>query len=449
MAISLLSFASALGNLFDDLPRWYSAVAECCACLVYILVSKRRYKPWITALLSMVFCGVIVGLALLPVKDNKLLSVMLLLLTFVIMYTFITLSTNCTLLETGFLWARALVAAEFVASCEWQLQYFFATQAKLFTGASGYVFMAIFYVALFLLLFFIERGNNSYLKVNQAECAFSVLIAVLVFIISNITLINPGTPFSSAYATEFFYIRTLVDLIGLLSLYIYQSQRISWYSRRNADFMEHLLENQRQKYLQSQEVYDQINYRYHDLKYHLQMLKTESVEERNKYIAELEEDIKKFESYYRTDNEVLDILLANASKTFRENDIRFICVADGKALSFMDKLDVYALFGNALDNAVESLVQIKDKDKRLLKMSVNTQNNFVFIKVQNCYEHNLVTNDGDFETTKKEKYNHGFGIKSMRQIAEKYNGTLEIDTADNWFTVCILIPRAPSTDNAN
>ena len=115
----------------------------------------------------------------------------------------------------------------------------------------------------------------------------------------------------------------------------------------------------------------------------------------------------------------------------------------------MDKLDVYALFGNALDNAVESLVQIKDKDKRLLKMSVNTQNNFVFIKVQNCYEHNLVTNDGDFETTKKEKYNHGFGIKSMRQIAEKYNGTLEIDTADNWFTVCILIPRAPSTDNAN
>lgn len=209
------------------------------------------------------------------------------------------------------------------------------------------------------------------------------------------------------------------------------------------------MENQRQKYLQSQEVYDQINYRYHDLKYHLQMLKTESVEERNKYIAELEEDIKQFESYYRTDNEVLDILLANESKTFRDNDIKFVCVADGKALSFMDKLDVYSLFGNALDNAVESLVKIADKDKRLLRMQVNTQNSFVFVKVQNYYEHNLVTNDGDFETTKKEKYNHGFGIKSMRQVVGKYNGTLEIDTSGNWFTVCVLIPRPTSSKSAN
>ena len=81
--------------------------------------------------------------------------------------------------------------------------------------------MAVFYLVLFALLYFVERGNNSYLKVSRAECVFSMLIAVLVFLISNITLINPGTPFSSAYATEFFYIRTLVDLIGLLSLYIY------------------------------------------------------------------------------------------------------------------------------------------------------------------------------------------------------------------------------------
>ena len=84
------------------------------------------------------------------------------------MYTFITLCTNCTLLESGFLWARALVAAEFVASCEWQLQYFFATQAKVFAEAGGYVFMAVFYLVLFALLYFVERGNNSYLKVSRA-----------------------------------------------------------------------------------------------------------------------------------------------------------------------------------------------------------------------------------------------------------------------------------------
>lgn len=441
MATSLLGFASALGNLFDDLPRWYSAVSECCACIVYILISKRRRGWWQTAISSILFCGVIVGLALLPVKENKLLSILLLGLSFVVMYTFLVVCTDCTLLEDGFLWARALVAAEFVASCQWQLQYYFINNRFPDSAAAGHIFMAFFYLLCFATLYFIERGNNVYLKVKPWECAFSVLIACLVFLISNITLINPSTPFSSAYAAEFFYIRTLVDLVGVLSLYIYQSQRIADYQRRNADFMASLLERQREKYLQSQDVYDQINYRYHDLKYHLQMLKTESVEERNAYIAKLENDLKQFERYYHTDNEVLDIVLANKSKAIQENDIRFFCVADGKLLDFMDKLDIYSLFGNALDNAVESLSKIADKDKRLLRLCVTAQNSFVLIKIQNYYCHALVTEDGELQTTKDEKRNHGFGIRSMRQIAEKYSGTLEIDTADNYFTLCVLLPR--------
>lgn len=441
MVTSLLSFASAIGNLFDDMPRWYSAVAECCACIVYILATKRRYGWLRTAFTATAFCAVIVGLAVLPVKDNKLLSVMLLLLSFVVMYTFIMVCTNCTPLDAGFLWARALVAAEFVASCQWQLQYYFVNGKVSDTSAIGYVFMAVFYSVAYVSLYFVERGNNVHLKVSPWECVFAVAIAGLVFFISNITLINPSTPFSSAYAAEFFYIRTLVDLVGILSLYIYQSQRIAEYQRRNADFMENLFERQKEKYLQSQEVYDQINYRYHDLKYHLQMLKSESVDERNAYIAQLENDLKQFERYYHTDNEVLDIVLANESKAIQANDIRFFCVADGKVLDFMDKFDIYALFGNALDNAVESLIRTPDKDKRLLRLCVTTQNSFVLIKIQNYYSHSLVTEDGELKTTKKEQKNHGYGIRSMRQIVEKYGGTLEIDTGDNYFTVCMLIPR--------
>lgn len=52
----------------------------------------------------------------------------------------------------------------------------------------------------------------------------------------------------------------------------------------------------------------------------------------------------------------------------------------------MDVMDISALFGNALDNAIESVKKIPDREKRLIHVAVAKQKGFLRIRVENCYE---------------------------------------------------------------
>jgi sensor histidine kinase regulating citrate/malate metabolism len=68
------------------------------------------------------------------------------------------------------------------------------------------------------------------------------------------------------------------------------------------------------------------------------------------------------------------------------------------------------------------------------------QNRLVLIQVQNYYEGTLRFENGLPLTTKKNKYDHGFGMKSIQHIAESYNGTMTVQANDGIFMLQILIP---------
>ena len=106
----------------------------------------------------------------------------------------------------------------------------------------------------------------------------------------------------------------------------------------------------------------------------------------------------------------------------------------------MTDSDVSVLFGNALDNAIESVSKIPAPEKRLIHLSVNTQKAFVHIRLENCCEEQLSFRDGIPITTKSDAAYHGFGMKSMRKITEKYDGTLTTALKDGWFELRILLP---------
>ena len=112
---------------------------------------------------------------------------------------------------------------------------------------------------------------------------------------------------------------------------------------------------------------------------------------------------------------------------------------DGKELEFMQPMDISALFGNALDNAIESVKKISDRQKRLIHVSVARQKNFLRIKVENCYEGDLEFENGMPKTTKQDKRYHGYGMKSIRKIVEKYNGSVTVNAEDGWFELRILM----------
>ena len=117
-------------------------------------------------------------------------------------------------------------------------------------------------------------------------------------------------------------------------------------------------------------------------------------------------------------------------------------MADGARLDFMKVEDIYAIFGNALDNAIRAVMELEDAMKRVISVKIVIQNSILMIQIQNYYKGSLHFENGLPLTTKKNKRDHGYGMKSIQHTAEKYDGTITVNTENTIFMLQILIPVA-------
>ena len=117
-------------------------------------------------------------------------------------------------------------------------------------------------------------------------------------------------------------------------------------------------------------------------------------------------------------------------------------MADGALLNFMDVMDLSAVFGNALDNAIECEERIAEPEKRLIHVSVSAQRGFVLIRFENYCEDAPSFSEGLPVTTKEDRNYHGYGLKSIRYVAKKYGGTVTVRMEKQWFVLQLLFPRS-------
>lgn len=178
-------------------------------------------------------------------------------------------------------------------------------------------------------------------------------------------------------------------------------------------------EDQRQ-YELSKKTIDIINVKHHDLKKKLSQMQTAFSSED---MRSVEKAVDVYDRCFRTGNEALDVLLTQSSLLGQEDGITISFTGNGADLSFMSTMDVYSLFGNALDNAIEAVRRIPQKEQRIIDIVTEKKGALILIVVKNYFVGQLVLENGAPVTTKTEEEGfHGFGIKSMRMIAEKYNG---------------------------
>ena len=156
---------------------------------------------------------------------------------------------------------------------------------------------------------------------------------------------------------------------------------------------------------------EKINIRYHDLK---QQYSRATDEER----ARLEEEMDNLNLRYLTGNKALDITLTQKSALCGQAGIQLVCSADGSCLEDMKHYHIYSLLGNALDNAIECLTQVNDASKRVITLDISRCRDMAVIRVQNYTPAPPMLRDGAIVTTKQDTEEHGYGIKSIKSIAE-------------------------------
>jgi sensor histidine kinase regulating citrate/malate metabolism len=224
-------------------------------------------------------------------------------------------------------------------------------------------------------------------------------------------------------------------------LYSLQDRWLEMQTRRELDSIQTLLQHQYEMYRQSRENIEIVNRKFHDLKHQIGVIRMEpDQKKREEYLKQVESGLKNAEADINTGNSVLDTILTGKQMYCKQNNIDMTVVADGTLLHFMEVMDICSIFGNALDNAIESVEKLSEPQKRLIRVAVYNQNNFLMIRVENYFESPLDMTNGEIQTTKKDKDYHGYGVKSIRYTAEQYGGSVSITAEDNWFYLRILIP---------
>ena len=175
----------------------------------------------------------------------------------------------------------------------------------------------------------------------------------------------------------------------------------------------------------------------HDLKNHLLILQAQAGNGREVWnsIQDLKSQMEEYENYYHTGNEFLDIIIRDKARAAKERGIDFSAVLSLSGTEFLEMLDISAIFGNALDNAIEASLNLP-KEQRLITVKGNRIRNMIVISVENNAKDAVFSG----ATTKKDSFLHGFGIANMKTAVSKYGGECSTKMEDGVFSLKILIP---------
>lgn len=203
------------------------------------------------------------------------------------------------------------------------------------------------------------------------------------------------------------------------------------------NFLTQLVHIQEEQYRTSKANVEMVNIKCHDMKHQISHITSTTDPDA---IRELEQIISVYDSSLQTGNEILDVCLMEKKLLCEKNSIKLDCIANGQCLSFMQPSDLFSLFGNALDNAMEAVCKLDDVEKRIIFVSVKEELGMAIIHVENNYTGELIMADGIPRTSKDDEFYHGYGVKSIRMVVEKYDGNMALLPQNGIFNLNITIP---------
>lgn len=438
--MTIMNFLATL----PDIPRILTAVSEWLACIVCIMAMKRWVERWKLAAISL--AALIIQSMFLIFTDglNGILWNLCMLASFLLMFLFLRLCIKESWMLIAGNCCTAFIVSEFAASVIWQLRcYLYGEEAP-----DGDIWKQAVLISVYLVIYFVVwrihkniNTNAENLVISRNEMAVIVLISVIVFIFSNLGFLPLRFPFTGRDSIEIFNMRTVIDLGGVAILYAYWNQLKSLHMKHELDSIQGILNNQYEQYKQAERTIELVNYRYHDLKNHILVLRDDRENPgQSEYLDRLEQEIRDYEVLNKTGNQVLDTLLTSKNLQCTKHKITLTSVVDGSLFAFMDVMDICSIFGNALDNAIESVRKLEDYEKRMIHVDASSEKNFLIIRFENYYEGEIQFERGFPVTTKLRKNMHGYGLKSLKYTVYKYHGEVNIDVDDHWFSLRILIP---------
>lgn len=290
---------------------------------------------------------------------------------------------------------------------------------------------------------FIIRRNEGKGTVQDRDMRMVLLaLAVLFTVIFISVLVDDRELRGNSALLQNVFCKMYAIVCCLLAIFVaYFMSRQNQILKEN-EIMEGMLRQAGENQKLSQETINIINIKCHDLKYRLSHLPSADSGQKE-YIDSVSDALTIYDNTFQTGSEVLDLVLTEKSLLCSQYHVKFSCMADGGAISLLSSPDLYALFGNLMDNAIESVLKEPDEDKRIVSLTISRRGRGSHVHIENYCGEAVEFADGLPLTTKEDKANHGFGVRSIRYIVEKYEGDLLMRADGSRFLVDILFFSVP------
>lgn len=284
---------------------------------------------------------------------------------------------------------------------------------------------------------FLEADKNRSLSYTQI---FLIVLAIIPYLYMRdlgywLPLANDDIGTSSLMALGITALIALILIIGnekLVYFHIQQNELLK---------LHQMIDRQHEQYEMRKEAVDLVNQKYHDMRHELvAIMGMDQVDEIHSYVQSLRQEIQPFENFFRSGNPMLDVILTDKMEECRRKEIQLVPTVEAHALDFMDAADLCTIFGNALDNAIESCEKIQGETGKRITLKVRTVQGFLAVHVENPCQYPPRLSGGKFLTTKLDAENHGYGLEGIRHTVEKYQGEMEAGLNNGMFVLTLLIP---------
>ena len=295
--------------------------------------------------------------------------------------------------------------------------------------------------ALFYLLF-IRRLGREGIDVVSSTSAIVAISAALFFNIVFSAACNglTGDSVSTGQASVF-----RLTQVGLSVLILYMEYELLLNRRLQveaATTSQLILDRERQ-YETSRDTIDAINIKMHDIRHQIRHLEDGSEGTTvlsSEMLREIAKGVSIYDSAVKTGNDALDTILTEKSLLCDSLGIEFTCSADGSRLSFLSPAELYSLFGNMLDNAIEATRSLENPEKRVITLGVRFNAGLITIHEENYFAGKVQFAEHVPQSTKNDPLNHGYGFRSMKMIVEGHGGVIDCGTSGDVFCLDIAIP---------
>lgn len=299
--------------------------------------------------------------------------------------------------------------------------------------------------------FFWNRRNHRI----EGKFFYMLMLLPIVTIVASLMLFDLLTePFMTVVHRRLLSVMTIAFfLVNIIVFYLTEKMSSLIEEQKNNELFRQKINMEEHHYSKVVEMSRQQMIYRHDMKHYLSALYglVSQNEDAAKMITQMQEQISSTTAKMYTQCGILNALLSEKEEMSAASKVKLVIDMEPDVdISFIKEIDIIAMFGNLINNAVRAASECTIIAKREVVVRLfETEGNFIIFSVENFFEGEIEKQGEHFITTKKEKCGHGIGIESVKNLATKYGGILDIEIKEHWFMATLSISKGIKQEEDN